>query len=180
MFPLTPPLVRSHADRYFFFFFSSRRRHTRWNCDWSSDVCSSDLYRPCANRDNSPSGVSPTGSPQTAAVAKRLITLLRYAIRGEKDKSTYAGPSVSRQLSPFHPGNLPAKARRRLLELFLFHTAMILRQWLTHSARDSDTVRDQSLILERELHLGSTGGPARGIAHRSKGMAVKGRRAMLA
>src|SRR6266481_7721771 len=29
----------------FFFFFSSRRRHTRWNCDWSSDVCSSDLGR---------------------------------------------------------------------------------------------------------------------------------------
>src|SRR3989338_7553290 len=23
--------------------FSSRRRHMRWNCDWSSDVCSSDL-----------------------------------------------------------------------------------------------------------------------------------------
>src|SRR6266568_9123930 len=30
---------------FFFFFFSSRRRHTRWNCDWSSDVCSSDLAR---------------------------------------------------------------------------------------------------------------------------------------
>src|SRR6267143_5804158 len=28
-----------------FFFFSSRRRHTSWNCDWSSDVCSSDLVR---------------------------------------------------------------------------------------------------------------------------------------
>src|SRR6266481_7679947 len=28
---------------FFFFFFSSRRRHTSWNCDWSSDVCSSDL-----------------------------------------------------------------------------------------------------------------------------------------
>src|SRR5438132_1960872 len=27
-----------------FFFFSSRRRHTRSLCDWSSDVCSSDLY----------------------------------------------------------------------------------------------------------------------------------------
>src|SRR4029434_4467708 len=24
-------------------FFSSRRRHTRFKCDWSSDVCSSDL-----------------------------------------------------------------------------------------------------------------------------------------
>src|SRR5690348_17565544 len=29
----------------FFFFFSSRRRHTRWTGDWSSDVCSSDLYQ---------------------------------------------------------------------------------------------------------------------------------------
>src|SRR5436190_18760333 len=29
-----------------FFFFSSRRRHTRSLCDWSSDVCSSDLLIP--------------------------------------------------------------------------------------------------------------------------------------
>src|SRR2546430_5513620 len=29
-----------------FFFFSSRRRHTRFDCDWSSDVCSSDLISP--------------------------------------------------------------------------------------------------------------------------------------
>src|SRR5260370_42623681 len=28
----------------FYFFFSSRRRHTRFKCDWSSDVCSSDLF----------------------------------------------------------------------------------------------------------------------------------------
>src|SRR2546430_17630647 len=28
-----------------FFFFSSRRRHTRFDCDWSSDVCSSDLNK---------------------------------------------------------------------------------------------------------------------------------------
>src|SRR2546430_6855626 len=28
-----------------FFFFSSRRRHTRFDCDWSSDVCSSDLKK---------------------------------------------------------------------------------------------------------------------------------------
>src|ERR1041385_560648 len=30
----------------YFFFFSSRRRHTRCSRDWSSDVCSSDLYYP--------------------------------------------------------------------------------------------------------------------------------------
>src|SRR5260221_1280659 len=31
-----------------FFFFSSRRRHTRSLCDWSSDVCSSDLFSLCS------------------------------------------------------------------------------------------------------------------------------------
>src|SRR2546430_17718733 len=35
-----------------FFFFSSRRRHTRFDCDWSSDVCSSDL-----------AGAAPPGTP---------------------------------------------------------------------------------------------------------------------
>src|SRR5688572_32270779 len=30
-----------------YFFFSSRRRHTRFDCDWSSDVCSSDLVYLC-------------------------------------------------------------------------------------------------------------------------------------
>src|SRR6266567_1457477 len=34
----------------FFFFFSSRRRHTRFDCDWSSDVCSSDLLGVLAAR----------------------------------------------------------------------------------------------------------------------------------
>src|SRR2546430_444659 len=34
---LSPELVPESA-----FFFSSRRRHTRFDCDWSSDVCSSD------------------------------------------------------------------------------------------------------------------------------------------
>src|SRR2546430_12620166 len=33
-----------------FFFFSSRRRHTRFDCDWSSDVCSSDLRIGCSQR----------------------------------------------------------------------------------------------------------------------------------
>src|SRR2546422_3535246 len=32
----------------FVFFFSSRRRHTRCSRDWSSDVCSSDLFASAA------------------------------------------------------------------------------------------------------------------------------------
>src|SRR2546429_9565740 len=34
----------------FFFFFSSRRRHTRCSRDWSSDVCSSDLFSITRNK----------------------------------------------------------------------------------------------------------------------------------
>src|SRR6266487_4264936 len=32
-------------------FFSIRRRHTRWTGDWSSDVCSSDLFGPVGDVD---------------------------------------------------------------------------------------------------------------------------------
>src|SRR6266571_5776736 len=35
---------------FILFFFSSRRRHTRLTCDWSSDVCSSDLAHRAAGR----------------------------------------------------------------------------------------------------------------------------------
>src|SRR5579859_5818201 len=47
----------------FFFFFSSRRRHTRFDCDWSSDVCSSDLALPTARSSCSASCPS---SPRTS------------------------------------------------------------------------------------------------------------------
>src|SRR5438034_8574536 len=45
---------------FLFFFFSSRRRHTRSLCDWSSDVCSSDLRR--SSRPRSP------GSPVAVSI----------------------------------------------------------------------------------------------------------------
>src|SRR5256886_8294559 len=35
--------LQTTRGELFWFFFSSRRRHTRFDCDWSSDVCSSDL-----------------------------------------------------------------------------------------------------------------------------------------
>src|SRR5689334_24277701 len=43
-------IVQATAPTVWIFFFSSRRRHTRWNCDWSSDVCSSDLFAPGQSR----------------------------------------------------------------------------------------------------------------------------------
>src|SRR2546430_9268889 len=38
-------VIRALFYTNYFFFFSSRRRHTRFDCDWSSDVCSSDLKK---------------------------------------------------------------------------------------------------------------------------------------
>src|SRR5256886_13271748 len=43
---MSPKLLRIGCEMQLsLFFFSSRRRHTRFDCDWSSDVCSSDLLR---------------------------------------------------------------------------------------------------------------------------------------
>src|SRR5256886_12604891 len=46
------------------FFFSSRRRHTRFDCDWSSDVCSSDLGG------NGRAMVWPDGKPEKRSAGK--------------------------------------------------------------------------------------------------------------
>src|SRR2546430_15122906 len=52
----------------FFFFFSSRRRHTRFDCDWSSDVCSSDLGRGIARPR---AGGDPRGDARRLAGVRR-------------------------------------------------------------------------------------------------------------
>src|ERR1035438_10649717 len=53
------------------FFFSSRRRHTRCLSDWSSDVCSSDLYVPYlqAPSRSMDIGIRSTGDPLRLAHA---------------------------------------------------------------------------------------------------------------
>src|SRR6266478_142358 len=62
----------------FFFFFSSRRRHTRFDCDWSSDVCSSDLrsdsrLQPSLSR-ATPSAVSEHSSELIGCPISRSLT----------------------------------------------------------------------------------------------------------
>src|SRR2546430_11564069 len=69
------------------FFFSSRRRHTIFDCDWSSDVCSSDLLPPtridegidCAD-ENSCAAVSArtsSGGRDSVAVAEKMVARAR-------------------------------------------------------------------------------------------------------
>src|SRR5207253_7232473 len=44
--------LHNYRHSFCLFFFSSRRRHTRWPRDWSSDVCSSDLFPTLINAGN--------------------------------------------------------------------------------------------------------------------------------
>src|SRR5260370_19987280 len=57
-------------NQYFVFFFSSRRRHTRFKCDWSSDVCSSDLNN----------GVVPTESSRVRSMNETRDRILDVAL----------------------------------------------------------------------------------------------------
>src|SRR2546427_7238907 len=59
--------LQSESFGHVFFFFSSRRRHTRFDCDWSSDVCSSDLLARPKVRD-SEQGPTPAAPPRSEAV----------------------------------------------------------------------------------------------------------------
>src|SRR5688572_32550565 len=68
---------------FFFFFFSSRRRHTRFDCDWSSDVCSSDLVRLLAQHIRSLGGSPPRSSGAWGAFARTIESAA--AILGRKE-----------------------------------------------------------------------------------------------
>src|SRR5256886_13060005 len=43
MLRISSEFLKRNTRELLYFFFSSRRRHTIFDCDWSSDVCSSDL-----------------------------------------------------------------------------------------------------------------------------------------
>src|SRR5260221_7846494 len=64
-----------------FFFFSSRRRHTRSLCDWSSDVCSSDL----------------DGAPLVVEAIHDLFPWLRHLFADR----AYSGDKLAKALTQF-------------------------------------------------------------------------------
>src|SRR5256885_8776983 len=75
----------------YFFFFSSRRRHTRLQGDWSSDVCSSDLYSTLAL------GLSGSGNP-----ARSRPAFARSAWNAARSEERRVGKECRSRWSPYH------------------------------------------------------------------------------
>src|SRR2546430_9063957 len=96
---------------FLIFFFSSRRRHTRFDCDWSSDVCSSDLWARRAARD--PDGGRCDDRAHRGARRRRLRRRDRARARerrGRRRRPLLEGRSEERRVgkecrsrwSPYH------------------------------------------------------------------------------
>src|SRR5689334_12762605 len=102
--------------RFFFFFFSSRRRHTRWNCDWSSDVCSSDLGRWRA-----------TASPRLTTADRPPPNLVRRPTM-----------SSSTTLAASRPGTADDDLRSRLFRTMAYSRAVedLMKVHLKHNRFD--------------------------------------------
>src|SRR2546427_5851945 len=83
------------------FFFSSRRRHTRFDCDWSSDVCSSDLQQPDqqAHRDAQAMEDKVRLVAGHDDGAHRLRSLLHILRRAEQDRKSTRLNSSHSQIS---------------------------------------------------------------------------------
>src|SRR6266853_4068360 len=110
---------------FFFFFFSSRRRHTRFDCDWSSDVCSSDLrrlfpaHRSTGHRRGLPARLHRAGRRAVPIGVLILATLRRVAPaqtlpRGESGPEAGDG-SVAQTCSSVLPRRNPHRFRRGFL-----------------------------------------------------------------
>src|SRR2546430_11152518 len=99
------------ALSYIFFFFSSRRRHTRFDCDWSSDVCSSDLLvaarKPHAGpqRERERAGVGadlPAGRQMRPGVPEVFSVEGDQRVVGDRSEERRVGKECRSRWSPYH------------------------------------------------------------------------------
>src|SRR5256886_7572443 len=88
---------------YLFFFFSSRRRHTRFDCDWSSDVCSSDLAHVVR------AGLVATGIVAVLAIRPQIVQPVQPGERGGAPRAATLRASI-----PVHALVLSQQSRRYL------------------------------------------------------------------
>src|SRR5260221_9651434 len=91
-----------------FFFFSSRRRNTRSLCDWSSDVCSSDLIEQARGGGIAVGGTQRQRSPRHALVQYRRLHAAAVRIiwkcgpEHSRSEERRVGEECRSRWSPYH------------------------------------------------------------------------------
>src|SRR5256886_17615221 len=93
-----------------FFFFSSRRRHTRFDCDWSSDVCSSDLFPHMTVLENimlAPVKVRGLSAAEASRVARALLERVRIPDKAENYPANLSGGQQQRGATARAPAMPP-------------------------------------------------------------------------
>src|SRR5690606_40565776 len=83
----------------FVFFFSSRRRHTRFSRDWSSDVCSSDLYT------NVQMPINPVEMPYRKRVYDTLWSVIQetgLTVNLHRSEERRVGKECRSRWAPYH------------------------------------------------------------------------------
>src|SRR5690242_21760573 len=108
----------------YMFFFSSRRRHTRLTCDWSSDVCSSDLG--CSN-------TGPKGSTWSACRSCGAGSPGRRSSRSEERR---VGKECRSRWSPYH---YKKKNKKTRICLTLTTSRFSATRWSIELLRDRES-----------------------------------------
>src|SRR5260221_10879670 len=94
---------------FIIFFFSSRRRHTRSLCDWSSDVCSSDLcailflfaMENFAQRTANAQQLK-TGASQKKEVSEKKLKDVLTELKDHRSEERRVGKECRSRWSPYH------------------------------------------------------------------------------
>src|SRR3989475_11075643 len=111
-----------------FFFFSSRRRHTRFDCDWSSDVCSSDLA-PASRL--SPPDISQMSPEERATRLYNRVMILHT--QGKRDSAEFFLPMALQAYAMLPALDVDARYHIGVLDLTGGNPAAALAQ--------ADTIR---------------------------------------
>src|SRR5260370_9331562 len=95
-------------------FFSSRRRHTRFKCDWSSDVCSSDLFTSSgtyvtqwgafgtgSGQFDVPGGVAVDGNGEVYVADRNNNRIQKFTSNGRSEERR-VGKECRSRWSPYH------------------------------------------------------------------------------
>src|SRR5215204_5311036 len=140
---------------FFFFFFSSRRRHTRSLCDWSSDVCSSDLATREQRRSRpfwQPSGQG-LDEPRVGALNEARVGLLQPTpeVSSEDDQTT--GVQRAQSADPTQPIQTTGRE----------HKGVLVEPWLQPGLILYNEKRRQDQRANREPpHSATPNGPYAG------------------